>query len=161
MEFKNAPIIEIHYVAGEYPPSPFTHPVEFLNGKRKEEYAEDSWEFKNWHLLKKRPIGYTKKWPEVLIDHGFAPKFIIDYDPNVNWFGVSTYSPNQILVKDNKHVELSLQGLLMGHPKTKEEYNVMAAVGVKYIAVKIDGVKLWETFFGEQIPQEVFNKLIE
>ncbi len=150
---------------------PYTHPKEYLNGKTYFQYSEESWERQNWHRIKKTWSGYVKKWPEKLIDAGFSPIVHISYgvrkkpeepiyyNPNDNWLGVATYSPDQILVNGNKKIYISLQGMLTGWPRNDREETIMQNISAKYIAVFIDNKMIWETFEGENIPNEIMSIL--
>lgn len=121
-----------------------------------------SWGF---HELAIAPI--KKLWSEVLLANGFKPTWDISYgkrssekiyyNPKDNWHGVATYSPNQILYKGNFQVHISLQGALTGTPKTEQEYTVMKNIGARYIAVYDESKLLYETFFGENIPDDIME----
>lgn len=125
-----------------------------------------SWGF---HDLAIAPI--KKLWSEILLENGFIPRFHISYgarrkegepihyNPKDNWHGVARYCPDQILYKRNYAVHISLQGMLTGHPNTEEQTNVMKNFGVKYIAVYKDEYLLYETFFGNDIPDNIITLL--
>ena len=85
---------------------------------------------------------------------GFKP-FPEYFNPYHNWFGVSTcsykgHTPDAILIRGEKKIHLSLQGMSMPFPKRKiKGWNEVASqIGLKYL-VFINGEKIeYETYFG-------------
>ena len=54
-------------------------------------------------------------YAQILLDNGFKPTLYdkkLGYNPNDNFFGVSTYHPYVILIKNDKEVIISLQGMI-------------------------------------------------
>ena len=57
-----------------------------------------------------------------------------NHNPNNNWFGVSVYEPDLLLVKDEKTIHLSLQGV---SSKWVEKYEHLFQTGsIKYICFR-------------------------
>ena len=111
-------------------------------------------------------------WPERLLAAGFKPtcdgrhpSVVYEgnpiYKPLDNWYGVSTYAPDQELVKGDSGVILTLQGLLTPNRIPQHLYPLASAVGLKYIGVYIGGSLIWETWTGELPPEEIIERLCE
>lgn len=88
---------------------------------------------------------------------GFKPNF--DVKPYDNWFGVSAYCPDLVLIRGGKVITLSLQGSAMRIPKedemTPEILKLMQSVSCKYISFVNDGKYEYENF-GGNLPSNEF-----
>lgn len=88
-----------------------------------------------------------------------------DFDPYNNWFGVSLYSPDVNLVRENKRIVLSLQGFLMRIPKPEENiqgwHEVSKQRSLKYLAFMDDNDIKYETFFGNLPDEEFIEQFIK
>jgi len=94
---------------------------------------------------------------------GFSYFERTDWNPNDNYHGASLYSPDVILLKENKTVIISLQGVSTPQ-QDKEEYKKIEDLWknrkIRYICFKESDNILFETFSGEIVPEEIINKFL-
>ena len=89
------------------------------------------------------------------------------FNPCHNWFGVSAcaypgYTPDAILTRGNKKIQLSLQGFGMPMPKKPPpEFWVLAdKLNLKYLGFFIDGKAIYQTWYGELPDMEFIENFI-
>ena len=94
------------------------------------------------------------------INNGFTPTINKNkFRSNDNWFGVSCYSPDEILINGSKKIQLSLQGIGMPMPlptnMSEKFLSVLTSCSCKYIAFIEDNNVIYESYFG-QLPENDF-----
>lgn len=106
-------------------------------------------------------LNFEINFVELALKNGFDlyQQDIKSFRPNDNWYGISLYHPDAILIKNKKEIIISLQGLSMRYPYEKiEGFNEIAKQrGLKYISFNIDKQVEYETFFGV-LPASEFIK---
>ena len=92
---------------------------------------------------------------------GFSSGYPIS--PTSNWFGVSVYSPDMILKKDNKKVHLSLQGMAMPMPYGEDDgvWDLVKQCKCKYIGLFIDDKPIYQNWTGNLPPKELVELMIK
>lgn len=109
------------------------------------------------HFQKVNPQYYVQTYEEANWVHkavymGFRVKYCGNrFNPYDNWFGVSKYYPEAVLLKGNKKIVLSMQGFLMpntvyDNPELKP---ILDDMSCRYLGFSIAGEIVYETFTGE------------
>jgi hypothetical protein len=85
---------------------------------------------------------------------GYGP----DKLPTSNWFGVSVYNPDWLVVIDKRvFITLSLSGMTCPYD---ERYDALFMTrSVKYIRIEFDRQVVWETWTGELPPAELTQRI--
>lgn len=78
--------------------------------------------------------------------------------PKLNWFGVSTYSPCWVLMKGNKSLTMSLQGVLA--PYNDKYSDLFNSRSVKYIKLQDGDNVIYEDWTGQLPSKEIVNHFI-
>ncbi len=82
------------------------------------------------------------------------------YNTSNGWLGLSVYHPDAWFVKENKELLLSLQGVQTEHPTTEEDIILMQNRAVRYICLKKDGKKIYESFSGKSPSDEIIEDFL-
>jgi hypothetical protein len=116
------------------------------------------------------PTIYSHTYEEANFVHraifnGFDSKSLRE-SPYSNWFGVSIYSPDAILLrnKDNKKIHLSFNGATYPLNKIQQNESLMKLArnrSIKYLAFIENGEAKYETFTGELPDNEFIENFIK
>jgi hypothetical protein len=102
-------------------------------------------------------------YAQIILDSGFEPILAdkkLGYHPDDNFFGVSVYHPDIVLIRNNKQVIISLQGVMGIIHFTKDEYcdDVGKKIGLKFIIFKEDDKIIYKNQFGVFPSREFIRK---
>jgi hypothetical protein len=94
-------------------------------------------------------IGFTGK------------KFVIqakEWNPEDNYHGVSTFSPDVLLSKPPFYITISLQGAATPHNEDEKLKELWQNRKIRYICFAENDTILWQTWSGEIPPNEIIEK---
>lgn len=93
----------------------------------------------------------------------FIPKWWEKYPYDQHWLGVSVYHPDASFTKEgfDGELQISLQGMLSGFPEKEEDKILMKKKACRYICIKINNKKIYETFSGKLPPENIVDYFIK
>jgi len=112
--------------------------------------------------------GFIERGQKELLDmmphkEKWIPRWWEEYNPSTGWLGIDMDHPDAWFTKEgeDKELILSLQGLLTGMPDRDEDWLLMKNRAVRYICLKVDGKKIYETFSGKIPPDEIITEFLK
>jgi uncharacterized HAD superfamily protein len=93
--------------------------------------------------------------------NGFVPTMQKKINPTNNWFGISTYHPDEIFVNGKKKVIMSLQGILCDiNPCDTHMMGVAKNMGLKYIKMQNGNDIVYENYYGQLPSKEIVQSFL-
>ena len=95
------------------------------------------------------------------IEAGYTPN-ITNFNTKNNWFGVSTYHPDVVLIKGDNRLILSLNGRVPRNdqPLLDKLMPLFQSMSVKYICIKVGDNTIYETWTGEIPPPDIISSVL-